>query len=205
MDDVVRIAIIGAGSMRCTPPVIASLATYFGERPIELRLYDADEERLDLVDRFARYCFSFTESTHEVLFRPDPQEAMEKADRVVLQVGRNCARKFKRIPFDRDDRQDEAYVAETLEEIMPSAPPEIEILSLQRKDIPIPCDLYRRLEWPPKISDEELRWLPHQILRWLRGEEYAYDLFKEHEHSPFKAWLNDPNTAEMVISRALEP
>src|SRR5689334_604604 len=88
-----NLAILGAGSVRCSVPVIASIATYFGERPLDIRLYDADEERLDLFDRFARTVFAFNKNPHRVRTGIDAKELLEDVDRVILQVGRNCARK----------------------------------------------------------------------------------------------------------------
>jgi hypothetical protein len=48
------------------------------------------------------------------------------------------------------------------------------------------------MDWPPHLSEGEKRAVPHQILRFLNGEEYVYALLREHADSPFKAWLNDP-------------
>src|SRR5947209_12666480 len=93
---VTRLAILGAGSVRCTTPVIASLATYFGERPLEIRMFDADMERLDLFDRLARLCFMMTKNEHTLISTCDAAEAIENAERAVLQVGENCARRYLR-------------------------------------------------------------------------------------------------------------
>ena len=204
MSEVVKIAVLGAGSVRCMPPVIASLATYFGERPLEVRLYDADEERLDLMDRLARHCFRLTKSTHEVLYRPDYKEALDQADRIVLQVGRNCSRKFLRVRYADAEGKEDALIQKTLASLMAAAPAEADILSLERRSISIPAQFYRRLDWPGEPSDEDLRWLPHQILRWVKAEEQVYGFLQEQEASPFKAWLEDPNIAELVVNRANE-
>src|SRR4051794_39669255 len=91
---IMRLAILGGGSVRCSPAVLASLATYFGERPLEIRMFDADVERLDLFDRLARLCFAMTKNPHTLISTTDAVEATEAADRVILQVGENCARKY---------------------------------------------------------------------------------------------------------------
>jgi hypothetical protein len=197
-------AILGVGSLRCAPPVFSALATYFGERPLEIRLYDADEERLDLMDRFARACFQSTRATHDVLYRPDPAEALEDVDRVVLMVGRNCARKFMRVKFADADSQSDALITGTLETLLKGLPSETDILSLERKSVVVPVPFYRRMDWPGEPADEDLRWLPHQILRWVKGEEMMYKFLEAEENSPFKAWLEDPNAAEIVVNRAHE-
>jgi len=90
----IHLAILGAGSIRCTVPVLAALATYFGERPMEITLYDADEERLDLFDRLGRVCFFSAKSTHLLKSTTDYKEALEGVDLVVVQIGENCARKY---------------------------------------------------------------------------------------------------------------
>ena len=204
MKEDIKIAVLGAGSVRCMPPVISALATYFGERPLEIRLYDSDEERLDLMDRFARHCFHFTEATHEILFRPDPKEALEGADRIILQVGRNCARKFLRVPYAEALNQGDKLVTRTLDALLDNLPPETDVLSLQRKSVKVPLSFYRRMDWPGEPTDEELRWLPHQILSWIKSEEQIYKFLEEQEESPLKLWLNDPNSAELVVNRSKE-
>ena len=186
------------------PPVISSLATYAGERPLEIRLYDADEERLDLMDRFARHCFHVTDSTHDVRYRPNPAEALEGADRIVLMVGRNCARKFMNVKFADRSVQDDMMITSTLGTLLASAPAEADVLSLERRSVGIPVSFFRRMDWPGEPPDEDLRWLPHQILRWIKAEEQLYKFFDEQEDSPFKAWLNDPNAAELVVKRSVQ-
>lgn len=204
MSDVLKLTILGAGSVRCAPPVISSLATYFGERPIEVRLYDADEERLDLMDRLARHCFRLNKANHTVLFRTDPKEALEEADRIVLMVGRNCARKFQRVRYSEGRPQGDELTTKTLSSLMELAPSEADVLSLQRKSIEVPLSFYRRMDWPGEPTDESMRWLPHQILRWVRAEEPMFDFLKEQQESPFKSWLNDPNAADIVVNRSNE-
>ena len=187
------------------PPVVSSLATYAGERPLEIRLYDADEERLDLMDRLARHSFAVTDSTHDVLFRPNPSEALDGADRIVLMVGRNCARKFMRVKFNERSHQDDVMISSTLGALLANAPAEADILSLERKSVGIPVGFFRRMDWPGEPTDEDLRWLPHQILRWVKAEETIYKFLEEHETSPLKAWLDDPNAAELVVNRSIQP
>ena len=41
----------------------------------------------------------------------------------------------------------------------------------------------------------ELRALPHQLLRWIRGEEYLHEFLAEHEKSPIRDWLERPESA----------
>ena len=89
----VKLAFVGAGSIRLAAPVIATLATYFGERQLEIFLYDADEERLDLFDRFARTSFILMKSTHGLKSTSDLPESLADADAVLIGFDENCARK----------------------------------------------------------------------------------------------------------------
>src|SRR2546423_8863972 len=143
------------------------------------------------MDRFARHSFQFTRATHEVLFRPDPVEALDGVDRVVLMVGRNCARKYLKVKFSESSGEQNGMITSALESILANAPPEADILSLERKSVIVPAPFFHRLDWPGEPEDEDLRWMPHQILRWIKGEEMIYKFLEAHEESPFKAWLED--------------
>jgi hypothetical protein len=195
----INLAVLGAGSVRCTAPLVSALATYYGERPLEIRLYDEDEERLDLFDRFARYCFRFTNAHHEVRLRPDPVEALEGAERVILQVGPNCARKrlkARGASFRGDNRE---AVEAALEDLVALIPEGALVVSLLPPDVRVPLEHFYRLGWPGELSLPERTALPHTILRVLNGEEYPVDWIRGEERSPLKAWLDDPETAEVVI------
>jgi hypothetical protein len=185
--------ILGAGSVRFMLPVVSSLSTFFGERPLEIVLFDADEERLDLVDRFARLAFATTKSKHSLRSTYDPVEALEGAELVIVQIGENCARKMLGIRRDQPDPTDRA-----LDRLMADVPEGAHVLNLIEERLPI--DGYYEMDWPPHLSEGEKRAVPHQILRYLNGEEYVYDVIKEHAASPLKAWLEDPTFAARTNS-----
>lgn len=186
-----KLAIVGAGSVRCSPAVLASLATYFGERPLEIRLYDADEERLDLFDRYARLLFQMTKATHRLLYRPDLREALLEADAVLLQMGENCAKKM----LKSEGRQAGlAPIEEALDLVGQLVPEDAEVLSLQLPSDHPDWPAIVKADWPPEPSETERRAWPHQILRWIKGEEHPYAWLAEHERSPIKSWLDDPST-----------
>lgn len=214
------LAVLGAGSVRCSPPVIAALASYFGERPLEIRLYDSDEERLDLFDRFARACFNLTKATHALSGHLDPKEALDNADRVVLQVGTNCARKYLRASgklksamandfqepagsLQKDGylplAHDTAMIQDALQFLLPNITPDSDVLSLQEEAVQLPVGRrFRRTDWPPEPTLAERVAIPHQVLRWIKGEEYPHALIAESERSPLKAWLDDVKTAAPI-------
>lgn len=182
----VRLAIVGAGSVRCSPAVIASLATYFGERPLQIRMYDADEERLDLFDRFARLCFLATKATHNLISTADPAEALEEATYAIFQIGENCARKFLHA-----EPGDPNLVARASDRLAMLVPDRARVLSLQRPDAPLPLPNYRHLDWPGSITEDHRRSVPLQVLRYLNEEEYVHEIVRDNERSPLKDWLNE--------------
>jgi hypothetical protein len=195
----IPLTIVGAGSLRCCPAVIGSLASYYGERPLEVRLYDADEERLDLFDRLARVAFEDTSVEHAVRAFADAAEALEGARLVVLQLDVNCARKYLRgagEPAPVDDTEAKRVAVESLMRLMP---PDALLLSLLSREIPVAQDMYYRIDWPPPVDDDAKRAVPFQVLRWLRREDWIYELVDANERSPFKRWLDDPTSAEPVL------
>lgn len=179
-----KIAVIGAGSVRCSPAVLASLANYYGERQLEVRLYDADEERLDLFDRFARVCFASGQAPHDVVSTTDIEEALEPVHGAVVQVGYNCARKL--LKTAEDD-----IVPQAIATLLQPLPPTAKVLSLFGERIVLPVDSYDSIDWPAEPDEDTRRAMPHQLLRWIRQEEYLHDFLREYLHSPVKEWLDE--------------
>jgi hypothetical protein len=215
--DSVRVALIGIGSVRCGVPILASLASYFGERPLEVCMYDADSERLDTFDRLARVFFETTDVPHRVLSTEDPFEAMSDSDMLVFSVGRNCLRRLPEVAvpvvsgansalgeinqgrgsFAPRRRSSEGNLLwRFLADLAPSVPDGAEVLNLLESELPL--DRYHRLAWPPKPSMELRAAFPLQALRWINEEEDPFAVIQAYESSPFKQWLNDPYTAELV-------
>ena len=194
-----RMAVLGAGSVRCSPRVIAALANYFGERPMEICLFDVDEERLELFSRYARVCFTVTRSQNLVFECADLDEAIEEVDLVIVQVGENCARKYlaSRPHLLGDlaiEQLDSAQaVASAAEDMVPARLIEQgRVLSLIKPGAPSVLHTCASLaEWPPPLADEERYKVPHQVLRWVRGEEFVTDWLAEHERTPLRGWLDE--------------
>lgn len=180
----VRLAIIGAGSVRCTPAVIGTLATFFGERPLEVVLFDADRHRLELFEVYARFCFLATNSTHTVKMTDDVAEALQGADKVILQVDDNCARKML-------DRPNGPALDDALNEIYPLIPEKAEVMSLMLNR-ELPLYEYRAMDWPGPLSEDEWLTIPFQILRYLNQEDYLYEVLKQGKMSPLRPWLELP-------------
>jgi hypothetical protein len=194
-----RLAVLGAGSVRCSPAVIAALANYFGERPIEICLFDADEERLDLFAGFARVCCTVTRSYHHVYSTTDLDEALTDVDLAIVQVGENCAHKFLRfhpellggIALDQMDRAQAVRIA--AEAMVPEwMIRQGRALSLIKASSPEALPLCDSIDqWPPVTPFKDRYKVPHQVLRWVRSEEHPGEWLIAHEHTPLRAWLDE--------------
>lgn len=196
----VQITVLGAGSVRCATPIVASLASYFGEKPIEVALYDPDEERLDLFSRLAKVCCTIVDNRFPMKITTDPEEALAGAEIAVLGLDENGAKVYQRAAgrIGKKDPMDSDLFSAAVEEILAHFSPEGDLLSLLEPNIRIPRSTYYRLEWPSDLSAEERASLPHQVLRWIRGDEYPFDLIERHGRSPLKAWLDDRSCAQLV-------
>jgi hypothetical protein len=161
-----RLTVLGAASLRYGPTICGGLAGYFGERPLEIRFWDADPERLDLFDLFARYLFKLNKTPHLLLSTEDPLEAIYGTDRIVVALDDHCAARFGKVTPQ-----------EALDVLRPHFPDGVEVLDL-RGDPTI-----------PEPTEDEERALPHTIMRYLRGDEYAYEFLNEQENSPVRLWL----------------
>jgi len=178
-EEVVKLCVLGAGSVRCMPAVIGSLATYFGERPLEVRFWDADAERLDLFDRFARFLFAFNKCDHRLLSTDDAAEALDGAGRLLLTVGKNCARKAL---------GSDGTVCKAVNDLVADIGGEVAVLSLI--EVELRPD-WQYLEWPAPPTEAERRALPHRLLRYLHEDEYPHEFLKGFAESPLKRWMND--------------
>lgn len=196
----IQITVLGAGSVRCATPVVATLASYFGERPIEVALYDPDEERLDLFARLAKVCCTVSDNRYPIRITTEADEALEGAHIAILCLDDNGAQVYQRAAgrLGKQDPIDSDLFADALSEILGFLQPDAELLSLLDPGIRIPKPTYYRLDWPPEPSPEERAALPHQVLRWIKGDEYPHDLMRFYERSPLKAWLDDRSGALLV-------
>ena len=75
---------LGVGDLRTGPPVIGSLANFFGERSLEVRLWDPSREVLDIMDRFARECFKWNGAEHHLVALNDLDECVESVDGLII-------------------------------------------------------------------------------------------------------------------------
>jgi len=109
------ILVAGSGSLRCAPPILAGLAAYAPDHELEVRLWDADQEMLDLFQRFFAQCLDCTRLGHKMVWGTEPVEAFDGADAVILCVGTRCARRFLAPPVEHGFEEVEAPEQESEE------------------------------------------------------------------------------------------
>lgn len=194
-----QVAVLGIGGLTFGPGIVGSLATYFGERPLSVRLFDADEERLDFMFRFLRTCCLFNKNQVDIYSTTDPVETVLDATHVILSVEPNCAMKYLKV---RASEERDAYlIGSAIEGIFQQAPFSAPLLSLLPPEVPIPVHQYYRLHSGlPMMEGEPMTW-PHQILRWINADEYPIEFLQGHSKTPLKSWLDDVETG-MLVSEA---
>jgi len=152
--------------------VIAALANYFGERPFEVALWDANEEHLDLMCRFARVCCAIMRSQHIVSTAENLKDVLDGVDLVVVLGDRDLS--------DLSDLSDRSG---------------LRVLLVGSQFV----DKEHLDGWTSVPVDSEPYKAFHQVLRWVRSDEYPFEWLSKHEDTPFKTWL-DRFTAERIES-----
>ena len=165
---------------------------------MRVSFWDADAERLDLFDRFARLCFRSAENEHALVSTEDPAEALDGAEMAICQVGRNCARKYVR-------RIGVEVVEVALEKLGEMIPDDADVLSLQRLEDEVPFERFYAGEWAVELTEEERRAWPHQILRFLNGEEYVHEFLRDYANRPLTSWLEDRSGAALIDRSIVNP
>lgn len=194
--EAMQVAVFGIGGLTFGPGIVGGLATYFGERPLSVRLFDADEERLDFMYRFLRTCCVFNQNDVELYMTTDPREAALDATRMILSVEPNCAAKFLKV--QAPEGRDSYLIGSALEAIFASVTVTAPVLSLLPPEIAVPLPTYYRLESPlPMLDGDPMSW-PHQILRWINADEYPVEFLQLHRTSPLRAWLDDVHAGVLV-------
>ncbi|MBX3117640.1 MAG: hypothetical protein KF784_01130 [Fimbriimonadaceae bacterium] len=194
--EAMQVAVLGIGGLTFGPGIVGSLATYFGERPLSVRLYDADEERLDFMHRFLRTCCIFNQNDVEIFMTLSASEALMDATHIILSIEPNCAMKILRVQASEER---DAYLISSAIDVLASETPLIApVLSLLPPDVRIPVPQYYRLPEPLPMMEGDAPTWPHQILRWINADEYPIEFLKEHAKSPLKSWLDDIESALLV-------
>lgn len=88
------VTVLGAGNVRCAPPVFATLCNWYPDVPLAIRLWDANEERLDLMDRLARCLMDDWNSEATVSSTTSLEEAAPGTTDAILCLHEDCARRL---------------------------------------------------------------------------------------------------------------
>lgn len=166
--------VVGAGNPYVSPNLLGTLASYFGERSLELRLYDPSAEMVDLFDRLARVLFKLGKSQHSVRSGDAFAELAEGAERAVLAL---------------DPRSAKILVGKTDEPVRAAHDWVIERLSNDTEILELDARVIGRMGWPP-IPEEPTPGILLQISRYLWSEDSPMTLIDANVKSPFKLWLD---------------
>lgn len=88
------VTLIGAGNIRVAPITLAALAEFFPELPLTVSLFDANGERLDLMDRLARCLFDITRNDAVIKSSGELDEAVKDSTDIVLALNEDGARRM---------------------------------------------------------------------------------------------------------------
>ncbi|MDI9640885.1 hypothetical protein QPK87_18155 [Kamptonema cortianum] len=221
----------GAGNIDCAHYVLATLATWHSPDRLEVRLFDANEERLDLMDRLAR--FLFEDNNDEAIIKASASMAdfADGCTDIVLSLSEDCARRMtgkstlRSLEFleefddpyelrrgDRNKPTRAENLSESVKQLL-EVPEESdltlsEVLRSAAKQI-VPVDFPRRhvaclssngvighlegfsvLGWPDATTEPQIAGNPHQVLRWIRGDDLVGDLLDTGRENPLRAWLD---------------
>jgi hypothetical protein len=195
-----RLAVLGIGNPCCGIAVIASLATYFGERPLEVCLYDPDAEFLDIYDRLARLAFKTGKATHHLVASEDEAETLEGSNRVISMLSPRSARIYRKRHGKRFEAELDP-VQFAVEDLLTGVEPGAKVLSLQDEGLQYPLGVYRLDCWPDPMEESLIGTVAHQVHRYLLDDEPVYGMLKDQDKSPLKRWLDNPLAAEFVSKR----
>ncbi len=221
--------VFGAGNMRTGPIVMAALSRWYPDFPFSIRLFDANSERLDLMDLLLRGFLDNWNSEVQVVSTGDASEALDGVTDLILTMHEDCARRMmgtsssaaldyfekademefylggdrnkptpvaqlseqtrKLLEMPKSSASREEVLVESVCTVLSSLKESVRVLSLMR-GVSLGNDReLTELNWPEPISESQLTLVPHQILRWVRGDESAFDLGAEADSSPVLGWL----------------
>lgn len=169
----VQLALIGIGSNRFGPAVLGSIAGYFGERPLELRLYDADLERLELYVMLARRLLKGRSDAFSLSASDDLSEVLDQAQGVIACATPRCWALYS----------NRTQLCEDVLCLKLGDWTSIRAIDFALAPISEPKD------WPEKLDEEDWRG-SHQTLRWILADDDLGELVELHRGSPVYAWLD---------------
>ncbi|MBX3114714.1 MAG: hypothetical protein KF836_09140 [Fimbriimonadaceae bacterium] len=88
------VTVIGIGNLRCGSLVLATLCRWYPDVPISVRLFDSNEERLDLMDMLGRQLFDLWNSEVRLSSGSDLAESMDGATDLIVCLNEDCSRRM---------------------------------------------------------------------------------------------------------------
>ncbi|MER3414001.1 MAG: hypothetical protein C4341_07160 [Armatimonadota bacterium] len=189
-----RIVVLGAGSLRCAPEVLASLVQADLPQESAVWLQDEHAEALDLAERLAHRLVTESNLLLRVVATPDPAEALEGAETIILCVGGGLREREGWFAIEGDEEAVELLRLERIRRVMATLQSRLEslaegvtVINLARptaqsgRFLPRPAI---HLDWPEPLPGEQRVPRAHQMLRWARGEDPMFDLLERVRNSP---------------------
>lgn len=171
--------------MRLALGVLGGIASYFGERPLDVRLFDADPDFLNLSLRIGQSLLLIAQSVNRIAAYPELEIALEATHRVIYMAEPS--------PIARNPLATDLRTVDLFESI----PPEVKILNLVEVESGNLSDSQTLLSWPKPMEGPSQLTFAFQILRWANGEEYPLEFLKNEDARPFHRWLDNPNALEL--------
>lgn len=161
--DPIDLAVLGVGSLRRGPAILASIAVAQPEPSWTIRLYDTEGERLDIMDRLARRLLIDDDLGPRILSSDDPADVIGPTTHVIVSIGINSAQKWfepKSAPDCPDHRRLPAMSPVGMEAWFSRLPPEEQVSASTRESHPVEpeaeiVEFFRaaipRAALPPKV------------------------------------------------------
>jgi len=213
MDTSAKIVFVGSGSLRCCAPVLAGIFNCWWQPDSMLYLVDTNEERLDLSERLARCFAAESRSNLRVTTSDSLKASLKDATHVILAFGFGYRGEEEEINLlqawcvlsgvewfeyewrggAKDERLDFIRavllnpIFEEVNELLPTLARNSLVVNLVRPvalTAPLLAAEAIHLDWPPALSPDERVPLAHQILRWIRSEEYLGGELLGHAQNP---------------------
>lgn len=110
--------------------------------------------------------------------RPTPPEKLSSQTHTFLSA-----------PLNRGESREEA-ITMALVKLLEHMPLGCRVLSLER-GVELPTqEKHVHLDWPEPVPETQLPTVPHQVLRWIQGEDTLEQLLAKAKATPFAEWLN---------------
>lgn len=216
------VCLAGAGNIRCCPAVLGALSLWFPEGGVLISLFEANEERLDLMDRLARVVL---EEREDIVVRAssDLDEALAGVTDLILMLNEDGSRRMvggsEEVVHDMGEgdsvefRRGDGNRPTPVEQLSPLTRQVLSrpaVLGGSREEVVRAaglrvldgfdgrvCSLIRSVDlevdgfdWPQPLSESELWMRPHEILRWISGDERLETLVEAGRSGPILGWLD---------------